>query len=56
MDAVLALRDVHRTHGARVDAGAAALLVTHEARHAGWADRVVFLRDGAVVDTPARVC
>ena len=34
----------------RVDAGAAALLVTHEARHAGWADRVVFLRDGAVVD------
>jgi putative ABC transport system ATP-binding protein len=34
----------------RCDAGAAALLVTHEARHAGWADRVVFLRDGAVVD------
>ena len=35
---------------ARCDAGAASLLVTHEARHAGWADRVVFLRDGAVVD------
>jgi putative ABC transport system ATP-binding protein len=35
---------------ARCEAGAAALLVTHEARHAGWADRVVFLRDGAVVD------
>jgi len=34
----------------RCDHGAAALLVTHEARHAGWADRVVFLRDGAVVD------
>ena len=34
----------------RCEAGAAALLVTHEARHAGWADRVVFLRDGAVVD------
>jgi putative ABC transport system ATP-binding protein len=34
----------------RVDAGAAALLVTHEARHAAWADRVVFLRDGVVVD------
>jgi putative ABC transport system ATP-binding protein len=34
----------------RVDAGAAAVLVTHEARHAGWADRVVFLRDGRVVD------
>jgi putative ABC transport system ATP-binding protein len=36
---------------ARVDAGAAALLVTHEARHAAWADRVVFLRDGVLVDT-----
>jgi putative ABC transport system ATP-binding protein len=35
---------------ARCDAGAAALLVTHEARHAGWADRVVFLRDGQTVD------
>jgi putative ABC transport system ATP-binding protein len=34
----------------RCEAGAAALLVTHEARHAGWADRVVFLRDGTVVD------
>ena len=33
------------------DAGAAAVLVTHEARHAGWADRVVFLRDGQVVDS-----
>ncbi|HEY2794850.1 MAG TPA: ABC transporter ATP-binding protein [Micromonosporaceae bacterium] len=36
---------------ARVDAGAAGVLVTHEARHAGWADRVVFLKDGLVVDT-----
>jgi putative ABC transport system ATP-binding protein len=34
----------------RCDAGAAAMLVTHEARHAAWADRVVFLRDGVVVD------
>jgi putative ABC transport system ATP-binding protein len=34
----------------RCDAGAAAILVTHEARHAAWADRVVFLRDGRVVD------
>ena len=34
----------------RCDAGAAGVLVTHEARHAGWADRVVFLRDGRVVD------
>ena len=35
---------------ARCDAGAAGILVTHEARHAAWADRVVFLRDGRVVD------
>ncbi|SDS38911.1 ABC transporter ATP-binding protein [Actinoplanes derwentensis] len=35
----------------RVDAGAAGLLVTHEARHAGWADRVIFLRDGSLIDT-----
>ncbi len=35
---------------ARCNAGAAGVLVTHEARHAAWADRVVFLRDGLVVD------
>jgi putative ABC transport system ATP-binding protein len=35
---------------ARCDAGAAGLLVTHEARHAAWADRIVFLRDGQIVD------
>jgi putative ABC transport system ATP-binding protein len=49
---------VLRVLRARVDAGAAGLLVTHEARHAAWADRVVFLRDGVVVDTtgtPRRV-
>jgi putative ABC transport system ATP-binding protein len=34
----------------RVDEGAAGVLVTHEARHAAWADRVVFLRDGRMVD------
>jgi putative ABC transport system ATP-binding protein len=32
------------------DAGCAAVLVTHDARHAAWADRVVFLRDGRMVD------
>lgn len=37
----------------RCDAGAAALLVTHESRHAAWADRVVFLRDGVVIDSTA---
>lgn len=34
----------------KVDQGAAGLLVTHESRHAAWADRVVYLRDGLVVD------
>jgi putative ABC transport system ATP-binding protein len=42
--------DVLRLLRGRCDAGAAGLLVTHDARHAGWADRVVFLRDGTVVD------
>jgi len=38
----------------RVDAGAAGLLVTHDARHAAWADRTVFLKDGRLVDTTGR--
>ncbi|MFE5295156.1 ABC transporter ATP-binding protein [Streptomyces sp. NPDC056632] len=38
----------------RCDAGAAGILVTHEPRFAAWADRVVFLRDGAVVDQTVR--
>jgi putative ABC transport system ATP-binding protein len=32
------------------DDGGTAILVTHDAAHAAWADRVVFLRDGRVVD------
>ena len=39
---------------ARCDAGAAAVLVTHEPRYAAWADRVVHLRDGRVVETGAQ--
>jgi putative ABC transport system ATP-binding protein len=42
--------EILRLVRARCDAGAAGVLVTHEARHAAWADRVVFLRDGVVVD------
>ncbi len=34
----------------RCRGGAAGLLVTHDARHAAWADRAVFLRDGEMVD------
>jgi putative ABC transport system ATP-binding protein len=37
----------------RVDAGAGGILVTHDARHAAWADRIVFLRDGRIVDQAA---
>jgi putative ABC transport system ATP-binding protein len=37
----------------RCDAGAAVLLVTHEPRYAGWADRVVYLRDGEITDSAA---
>jgi putative ABC transport system ATP-binding protein len=37
------------------DGGMAAVVVTHDAQLASWADRVVFLRDGRIVDqtTPA---
>ena len=33
--------------------GAAVVLVTHEPRFSSWADRVVFMRDGVVVDQTA---
>jgi putative ABC transport system ATP-binding protein len=42
--------EILRLLRSRCDAGVAGVLVTHEARHAAWADRVVFLRDGVVVD------
>jgi putative ABC transport system ATP-binding protein len=32
------------------ETGAAVVLVTHEPRFASWADRVVFLRDGRIID------
>jgi putative ABC transport system ATP-binding protein len=44
---------IMRVLRARVDAGAAGLLVTHEPQHAAWADRIVYLRDGVVVDVTA---
>ena len=45
---------VMRMIRARIDQGAAGILVTHEARHAAWADRIVFLRDGRIVDQSRR--
>jgi putative ABC transport system ATP-binding protein len=38
----------------RCDGGASALMVTHDVSIAGWADRVMFLRDGRLVDESAR--
>lgn len=35
---------------ARSDDGCAVVLVTHDARHAAWADRIVYLRDGRLID------
>lgn len=39
---------------ARIEAGAAGILVTHEPRFAAWADRVIFLRDGRIIDATER--
>ena len=41
---------VMRLLRAHCDGGGTAILVTHDAAHAAWADRVVFLRDGRMVD------
>jgi putative ABC transport system ATP-binding protein len=41
---------VMRLLRAHCDNGGTAILVTHDAAHAAWADRVVFLRDGRLVD------
>jgi putative ABC transport system ATP-binding protein len=35
---------------AQTDVGCAVVLVTHDARHAAWADRIVYLRDGRLID------
>ncbi|MEM7199407.1 MAG: ABC transporter ATP-binding protein [Planctomycetota bacterium] len=42
---------VMRLLRAHCDGGATAVVVTHDASHAGWADRVVFLRDGCIVES-----
>jgi len=43
-EAVLKLMRAH------CDKGGGGVLVTHDARWAAWADRVIFLRDGKIVD------
>jgi putative ABC transport system ATP-binding protein len=37
-------------HGACKDRGMTALVVTHDAQLASWADRVIFIRDGHITD------
>ena len=41
---------VMRLLRAHAERGGAGILVTHDAAHAAWAHRVVFLRDGRIVD------
>ncbi len=41
---------VLRLMRAHCDGGGSGVLVTHDARFAAWADRIVFLRDGRIVD------
>lgn len=45
---------VLRTLRRRVDAGAGGILVSRDARHAAWADRIVFMWDGRIVDENAK--
>lgn len=40
---------VIRALRARIDAGAAGILVTHDAKNAAWADRILTIRDGVIV-------
>jgi putative ABC transport system ATP-binding protein len=42
-------------HSACRDTGMTAMVVTHDAQLAAWADRVIFIRDGRITDqtTPA---
>ncbi|HEX3959744.1 MAG TPA: ABC transporter ATP-binding protein [Trebonia sp.] len=40
-------------HGACKDNGMTAIVVTHDAQLASWADRVIFIRDGRITDQTA---
>ena len=48
-ESVLRLLRIH------CDGGGSGVLVTHDARFAAWADRVVFLRDGRVADQTSAI-
>jgi putative ABC transport system ATP-binding protein len=53
LDSVNAEAVMRLLHEACKNAGMTAVVVTHDAQLASWADRVVFLRDGRVVDQTA---
>jgi putative ABC transport system ATP-binding protein len=53
LDSVNAQEVMRLLHQACKDAGMTAMVVTHDAQLAPWADRVVFLRDGRVTDQTA---
>jgi putative ABC transport system ATP-binding protein len=42
-------------HGACKNDGMTAIVVTHDAQLASWADRVIFIRDGQVTDQTSPV-
>jgi putative ABC transport system ATP-binding protein len=56
LDSVNSQAVMRLLHDACQDAGMTAVVVTHDAQLASWADQVVFLRDGRVADeaAPAR--
>jgi putative ABC transport system ATP-binding protein len=49
-----AAEHVHVASGQGRQRGVAAVVVTHDAQLAAWADRVVFLRDGRVTGQTTR--
>ena len=53
LDSVNAQAVMRMLHEACKDAGMTAVVVTHDAQLASWADRVVFLRDGRITDQTA---
>ena len=53
LDSVNAEAVMRLVHDACKNAGMTAVVVTHDAQLASWADRVVFLRDGRVTDQTA---
>jgi putative ABC transport system ATP-binding protein len=53
LDSVNAQAMMRMVHDACKKGGMAAVVVTHDAQLATWADRSVFLRDGQITDQPA---